>query len=202
VIAIVLIVTNVNEATPRPLAPSRSVARSAASTSAGSVAARAARAAPAVAGTASGGSPASTGIAGTSAGSGSGIGSGASGGGQSDPGAGSPWAAAHAQLLGKLRTDATNLDADDANQEIASLPGDCAQLQGDLQIAQGVPQVPSQSDDVLWSAALGDFSQAIAECPNGLDGGDVSKIAEAALASSSGESTLTAMLSQISGKSS
>jgi hypothetical protein len=199
VITILVIVSTVNGTSPRPLAPSSTVARSGPGTTAGSVAAGSAGGSTS---TASGGSPASTrtnGTNGTSAGSSTG----ASGGGNtSDAEAGSPWAVEHSQLLGVLRTDATNLDADVANQELASLSGDCARLQEDLQVAQGMPQVPSSSDDALWSEALGDFSQAIAECPNGLDGRDLSKISEVAQATSSGETTLTAMLSQINGKSS
>jgi hypothetical protein len=207
VIAIVLIVSTVNQASPRPLAPSSSVAHSSSDTSAGSVAAGNAAAGTrnaggnAAAGTstasASGGSPVSTGANGTAAGSGSGP----SAGNPSGSAAGSPWAAAHAQLLADLRTDATNLDADVANQELPSLSGDCVRLREDLQTAQGVPQVPSTSDNALWSQALGDFSQAIAQCPNGPDDRDLSKVSEAAQASSSAETTLTTMLSQIGGKS-
>jgi hypothetical protein len=85
---------------------------------------------------------------------------------------------------------------------LPSLSGDCVQLQADLQTAEGVPPVPSPSDDALWSQALGDFAQAIAQCPSGPDARDASKTAEAAQASSSGETSLAALLSQISGKSS
>jgi hypothetical protein len=99
-----------------------------------------------------------------------------------------------------LRADVTNLDADATNLELSSLTGDCARLQEDLRAAQSATQVPSSAADTLWAAALGDFAQAITECPTGPNDHDVSKISEAAQTTSSGEITLTAMLSEIKGK--
>ncbi len=112
------------------------------------------------------------------------------------------WVAAHSELFGELRADATNMDADAANQEFPSLPGDCAHLQQDLQIAQGTPQVPNAFDEALWGQALGDFAQAISECPSGsAEHSDVSTTSEASQNTSSGELALMTMLSDINGSS-
>jgi hypothetical protein len=96
-----------------------------------------------------------------------------------------------------LRADVTNLDADATNQEFSSLPGDCAHLQNDLQIAQSSPPVPSPAENALWTGALDDFSRAIAECGNGVEDHDVSTISEAAQDTSSGGTSLTALASQV-----
>jgi hypothetical protein len=110
------------------------------------------------------------------------------------------WVTAHSGLFGELRADVTNVDADAANQEISSLPGDCGHLQQD-QVAQRTPQVPNAFDEALWGHALGDFAQAISECPSGSAApNDVSTISEASQNTSSGELALMAMLSEISGK--
>lgn len=111
------------------------------------------------------------------------------------------WVAAHSELFGELRADATNMDADAANQDFPSLPGDCVHLQQDLQIAQGTPPVPNAFDEALWGQALGDFAQAISECPNGSAlHNDVSTTSESSQNTSSGESALMTMLGDIEEK--
>ena len=198
-VVILLVLVTVTQTSSKPTASSAGATHSVPGTSVSSGGAHGTPASTSVTSHDSSDAPQAPAASSTASGpsSGSAAPSASAGGAASDSAGIAVWVSAHSELLGELRVDVTNMDADVANQEFPSLPGDCARLQQDLQSAQSVPQVPNAFDQALWGQALGDFAQAISECPSGSAvHNDVSVISEASQNTSSGELVLMTMLGE------
>jgi hypothetical protein len=191
-VAIVLVVSTANHTSPRSSATSATPARTVQSTSAPSTSTTSVGAAGFGTATtiAPPGPPTSRtrSIASATA---------SSGDDSSNPAGASAWGTAHSELLGELRTDVVNVAADATNGELPSLQGDCTRLQTDVQIAQTISPVPDPSGESLWNQALDDFGQAAPQCVTAAQDHNVSEIAEAAAATSSGGTALATLANQV-----